>query len=191
MNLEAVLEGLLFVVGDEGLSLEQINEILNLNKEDTKTLVSSLRETYENDSRGIRLTFLGNKFKLATKKEHQEFYQKLIERPDSNQLTPTALECLAIVAYNEPITRVELDEIRGVSSREMLKKLVAKGLLKELGRSEQAGRPILYGITSQFCDYFGIASKEDLPEINFENPVVEERDLYERLHLEEEEAEVL
>lgn len=186
MSLEAVLEGLLFVVGDEGLSLEQISEILNLNKEESKSLLSQLRETYESDKRGVRVTFLGNKFKLATKKEHQDFYKKLIERPDSNQLTPTALECLAIVAYNEPITRVELDEIRGVGSRDMLKKLVAKGLLKELGRSNQVGRPILYGITSQFCDYFGIASKEDLPEIDFENPVIEESDLYEQLDLSEE-----
>ncbi len=178
MNLEAILEGLLFVVGDEGLSLEQISEILSIGNEEAKALVSNLREVYEADNRGIRITFLGNKFKLATKKEHQVYYQKLIERPDSNELSPAALECLAIVAYNEPITRTKLDEIRGVSSRDMLKKLVAKGLLKEIGRSDQAGRPILYGITSQFCDYFGIACKEDLPKIDFSASESIESDLY-------------
>lgn len=178
MNLEAILEGLLFVVGDEGLTLEQISEILNIGNEDAKSLVSSLRERYESGERGIRITFLGNRFKLATKKEHQFFYQKLVERPDSNELSPAALECLAIVAYNEPITRIKLDEIRGVSSRDILKKLVAKGLLKEVGRSDQAGRPILYATTSQFCDYFGIAGKEDLPSFDIETPQIAESDLY-------------
>lgn len=191
MNLEAILEGLLFVVGDEGLSLNQIVEILEISLDEAKVLLSDLRDNYESDSRGIRITFLGDKFKLSTKKEHQTYYQKLIQRPDSNELSSAALECLAIVAYNEPITRIKLDEIRGVSSREILKKLVAKGLLKEKGRSDQPGRPILYGVTSQFCDYFGVAGKEDLPKIDVVASQEEETDLYEQTSLSIEEIEIL
>lgn len=186
MNMEAVLEGLLFVVGDEGLTINQIKDILNLEDEDAKRLIISLKEKYESTDRGIRIDFLGNTFKLTTKKEHKEYYQKLIENPETNVLSNAALETLAIVAYNEPVTRVMVDEIRGVSSRDMIRKLVAKGLVKEIGRSDLPGRPILYGTTSEFLDYFGLASKEDLPKFDM---IVEESlddtDLYHSKYQEE------
>lgn len=186
MNLEAVLEGLLFVVGDEGLTVNQIEEILNLDNKQAKELIIALRERYEQSNRGIRIDFLGNTFKLTTKKEHKEYYQKLIENPETNVLSQAALETLAIIAYNEPITRVMIDEIRGVSSRDMIRKLVAKGLVKEIGRSDLPGRPILYSTTSEFLDYFGLSSKEDLPKFDL---IVEENtddtDLYHSKYQEE------
>lgn len=186
MKLEAVLEGLLFVVGDEGLTVNQIEEILNLDNKQAKELIISLREKYEQNDRGIRIDFLGNTFKLTTKKEHKEYYQKLIENPETNVLSQAALETLAIIAYNEPITRVMIDEIRGVSSRDMIRKLVAKGLVKEIGRSDLPGRPILYSTTSEFLDYFGLASKEDLPKFDLiveEN--IDDTDLYHSKYQEE------
>lgn len=186
MNLEAVLEGLLFVVGDEGLTVTQIEEILNLDNTQAKELIISLREKYERNDRGIRIDFLGNTFKLTTKKEHKEYYQKLIENPETNVLSQAALETLAIIVYNEPITRLMVDEIRGVSSRDMIRKLVAKGLVKEIGRSDLPGRPILYSTTSEFLDYFGLASKEDLPKFDLiveEN--VDDTDLYHSKYQEE------
>ena len=186
MNLEAVLEGLLFVVGDEGLTVNQIEEILDLDNNQAKQLIISLREKYEQNDRGIRIDFLGNTFKLTTKKEHKEYYQKLIENPETNVLSQAALETLAIIVYNEPITRLMVDEIRGVSSRDMIRKLVAKGLVKEIGRSDLPGRPILYSTTSEFLDYFGLASKEDLPKFDL---IVEENaddtDLYHSKYQEE------
>ena len=186
MNMEAVLEGLLFVVGDEGLTINQIKDILDLEDEDAKRLIISLKEKYESTDRGIRIDFLGNTFKLTTKKEHKEYYQKLIENPETNVLSNAALETLAIVAYNEPVTRLMVDEIRGVSSRDMIRKLVAKGLVKETGRSELPGRPILYATTGEFLDYFGLASKEDLPKFD---SIVEENiddtDLYHSKYQEE------
>ena len=164
MNLEAVLEGILFVVGDDGLTLEQMVDVMELeNEEQAKEIITNLREKYENEDRGIRINFLGNTFKLTTKKEHKEYYQRLIENPTTNALSQSALETLAIIAYNEPITRVTVDEIRGVQSAQMIRKLVAKGFVKEIGRSDVAGRPILYKTTSEFLDYFGLATKEDLP----------------------------
>jgi len=162
---KAALEGLLFVVGDDGLTLSQMMDILEISHEEAIELINELRGDYEKDERGIRIHFLGNTFKLTTKKEHQRFYQKLLVNETNNTLSSSALETLAIVAYNEPITRIEVDEIRGVNTSQLIRKLVAKGLLKECGRSEMAGHPILYKTTSDFLDYFGLSTIDDLPKI--------------------------
>lgn len=161
----AALEGLLFVVGDDGLSINQMMEILEIDHDEAIELINKLKEEYESKERGIRLHFLGNTFKLTTKEEHKKYYQKLLVNEENNTLSNSALETLAIVAYNEPITRVEVDEIRGVQTSQMIRKLVAKGLLKECGRSELPGRPILYKTTSEFLDYFGLSDISELPKI--------------------------
>lgn len=166
MNLLGVLEGILFVVGDEGTTLEEISRILDITKEEVKNLLLQLKESYEKEDRGLRIRYLGNAFKLTTKEEHKPYYQKfLINNQEHNGLSSSALEVLAIIAYNEPITRVEIDEMRGISSSFTLRKLIAKGLIKESGKSELPGRPNLYKVTSEFLDYFGLATKEDLPDI--------------------------
>ena len=135
----------------------------------------------------LRISFLGNTFKLTTKSEHKEYYQKLIENPETNTLSQAALETLAIIVYNEPITRLMVDEIRGVSSRDMIRKLVAKGFVKEVGRSDMPGRPILYKTTSEFLDYFGLASRDDLPKFEMTlEKTVENVDLYNSKYTEEE-----
>ena len=179
MKLESVVEGLLFVVGEDGLTLNQLVDILEVDMDTVKQILSNLKEKYESDESGIRMNFLGNTFKLTTKKEHKKYFQKLIENPESNVLTQAALETLAIVAYNEPITRGEVDEIRGVSSSQMIRKLVAKGFLKEVGRSDAVGRPILYKTTSEFLDYFGLSTIDDLPKFEeFVSDTQETTDLY-------------
>ena len=161
----AVLEGLLFVVGEDGLTLEQIQDVLDISEEESKELIRELKKCYEDSSRGLRIDFLGNRFKLTTKFEHKAYYQKLIENPETNTLSQAALETLAIIAYNEPITRVQIDAIRGVGSTSIIRKLVAKGFIKETGRSDLPGRPILYETTNEFLDYFGLSSVQDLPNI--------------------------
>ena len=176
--MEGILEGLLFVVGDDGLTLKEVEDILEINEEEAKTLVHKLKTNYEKEDRGLRLNYLGNTFKLTTKQEHKEYYQKLIEGPTSHSLSQAALEVLAIVAYNEPITRNEIDEMRGVDSIFVIRKLLAKGLLKEAGRSEKAGHPILYKTTNDFLDYFGLSTKEDLPDIKKIIIEDEEKDLF-------------
>lgn len=181
--MEAVLEGLLFVVGDDGLSLEQIKDILEINFEEIKALIASLQEEYSKSNRGIKIEFLGNKLKLTTKKEHHLYYQKLLENKETHSLSQAALETLAIVAYNQPLTRIQVDQLRGIASGPMIRKLVAKGFIKESGRSNLPGRPILYETTSDFLDYFGLANIEDLPDMreflsNSEDKD-EEVDLYE------------
>lgn len=187
MNKIAVLEGLLFVVGEDGLTINQIMDILDITNDEAKELISNLKEKYESETSGIRINFLGNTFKLTTKKEHREYYQKLIENPESSVLSQAALETLAIIAYNQPITRIDVDEIRGVSSSQMMRKLVAKGLIKEVGRSDAVGRPILYQTTSEFLDYFGLATIEDLPKVELidNNDEVSDTDLYHSKYKEE------
>ena len=165
MNLKAVLEGLLFVVGDDGLDLDEISRVLEISKDDVKELIKELQIDYQSDSRGIRIDFLGDKLKLTTKKEHNMYYQKLLTTEDNNNLSQAALETLAIIAYNQPITRVKVDELRGISNNHIIRKLVAKGLIKESGRSNMPGRPILYETTSEFLDYFGLSSIDELPDM--------------------------
>ena len=183
MKNKAVLEGLLFVVGEDGLTLNQIEDVLELEEEAVKQLVNDLKHSYEQEDRGLRIDFLGNRLKLTTKFEHRQYYQKLLENPDTNILSQAALETLAIIAYNEPITRMQVYKIRGVGSSQMIRKLVAKGLIKESGRSNLPGRPILYETTNDFLDYFGLNSIEDLPDMEkyieqSEQDIEEEKDLY-------------
>ena len=165
MNLQGVLEGLLFVAGDEGLTLNQICSILQIDLPAAKQLLLDLKTSYENDTHVIRISYLGDAFKLTTKKEHKEYYQRLVNNPETNTLSTAALETLAIVAYHQPITRVEIDNLRGVATSQIVRKLVAKGLIKEVGKSTMPGRPNLYGTTSDFLDYFGLSTLSDLPEL--------------------------
>ncbi len=186
MNLLGVLEGILFVVGDEGITLNALTDILEIDPEEVKKLLLELKRSYENDNRGIRISYLGDAFKLTTKKEHKMYYQKLIENPESNMLSQAALETLAIIAYNQPITRVEVDEIRGISSSHMIRKLVAKNFLKEVGKSTLPGRPNLYATTSDFLDFFGLASISDLPKLpEIKKQKEEDQDLFTSIYKEE------
>lgn len=165
MNKLAILEGLLFVVGDEGITLDNIAEIMDITKKDAQELLKELREEYNKDNRGIRISFIGEAFKLTTKQEYKEYYQKLITTRGSNTLSQAALETLAIIAYNQPITRAEVDELRGIASINMIRKLMAKDLIKISGKSNLPGKPNLYKTTSEFLDYFGLATINDLPDL--------------------------
>ena len=142
---------------------------------------------YEEEDRGLRLNYLGNTFKLTTKQEHKEYYEKLLENPSTHTLSQAALEVLAIIAYNEPVTRGQVDEMRGVDSIFVLRKLLAKGLIKESGRSNLPGHPILYKTTDDFLDYFGLSTKEDLPDISITIEDSEEKDLFQSNYHEEKE----
>ena len=165
MELQGVLEGILFVAGDEGKTLEEIKKILEIDDKKLKQLILNLQEDYKSEKRGIKIKKFGSSLKLVTKKEHKEYYQKLFEKEKKEFLTQSGLETLAIIAYNEPVTRIQVDEIRGVNSSYNIRKLLLKGLIEERGKSNLPGRPILYGVTNQFLDYFGLKTMEDLPKI--------------------------
>ena len=185
MNLKGVMEGILFVVGDDGVTLKELQDILGIDTEEIKKIIIELKRDYESSERGIRLSIIGDAFKLTTKKEHKEYYQKLLVNEDSNTLSVQALETLAIIAYNEPITRIRIDEIRGVATAPMIRKLVAKGLIKEAGKSNLPGRPILYKTTNEFLDYFNIENLNDLPKIDEYVNSHDEIDLYDSRYKEE------
>ena len=182
--MEAIIEGLLYVQGDLGLTLEQVMNILNVSEEEAKELVFNLKNSYEQENRGLRIKYLGNTFKLTTKEEHKEYYQKLLENPKNNVLSNSALETLAIIAYNEPITRVGIDELRGIDSSYVVRRLLAKGLIKECGKSDLPGKPILYKTTDDFLDYFGLASKDDLPKIEELEEERQPKDIYKSIYKE-------
>lgn len=180
MDLQGVLEGLLFVVGNEGITLEKLKELLNVSNEDLISLMSTLDKDYQNANRGFRIGKLGNKYKLVTKKEHKQYYENLMEVEKNENLSQAALETLAIIAYNEPVTRLYIDEIRGVESAYLVRKLLYRNLIKEVGRSDAPGKPILYGVTEEFLDHLGLSSIEDLPKLEaVEEKEIIDLDLYE------------
>jgi len=181
----AVLEGLLYVQGDLGLTIEQVTDILEIDINEAKRLIYELKQSYENDKRGLRINYLGNTFKLTTKEEHKEYYQKLITDSKTQVLSNSALEVLAIIVYNEPITRIEIDKLRGVESAYLVRRLLAKGLIKECGKSDLPGRPTLYKTTDEFLDCFGLSSKDDLPKLEIlEEEKDDEKDLFKSKYIE-------
>ena len=176
--MKGIIEGLLYVQGDLGLTIDQVSNILEISNEESKQLILSLKQDYVEQDRGLRINYLGNSFKLTTKEEHKEYYKKLLENPKNHTLSNAALETLAIIAYNEPLTRGEIDETRGVDSVYVLRRLLAKGLIKECGKSEKPGHPILYKTTDEFLDYFGLSTKEELPKIEILQEESTEKDLF-------------
>ena len=174
-----VLEGLLFVTGDDGLKLEDIEKILEVTKEEALKLLEQYKKTLEFENRGLKLVYLGNRYKLTTKEEHKKYYELLVDKIVSSTLSQSALETLALIAYNEPISVGMIDEIRGVSSRDMVRKLLFKGLVEMAGRSTLPGKPMLYKTTNKFLDYFNLSSKDELPKLNVpEEMTDEEKDLF-------------
>lgn len=166
--LKEVLEGLFFLSGEDGLTIDDISYVLDITKDESVKLIEEYKNDLENMQRGLKLVNLGNSYKLSTKEEHKKYYEKFAGKQVSQPLSQSSLEVLAIVAYKEPITVGQIDEIRGVQSREMVRKLLLKGLIDYAGKSTLPGKPMLYKTTNKFLDYFNLSSKEDLPKVNFQ-----------------------
>ena len=164
-HMLAILEGLLFLCGDDGLSIEQAAASMNASEEYVAELFDDLQKYYLQESRGIEIARFGEKYRFLSKAFIHEAANKLFQTSTEAKLSNAALETLAIIAYKQPITRVEIEEIRGVGADVMLRKLVARGLIQEDGRSEAAGRPILYSVTDEFLDSFKLLSLDELPEL--------------------------
>ncbi|MEI2404401.1 SMC-Scp complex subunit ScpB [Niallia taxi] len=163
-NWKGIIESLLFAAGDEGLTVKQLAHVLNVEQFEAEQITRELMEDYGKDQdRGISIVEIAGTFQLATKKEHSVYLKKLVESPHASTLSQAALETLAIIAYKQPITRAEIEEIRGVKTERPLHTLSAKALIKEVGRAEGAGRAILYGTTKEFLDHFGLKDLEELP----------------------------
>lgn len=173
----SIVETILFASGDDGLSLDQISEVIELNKRETRNVMKQLAVCYQDVNRGIQLIEEAGIYKLATKKELNDYIQKLVETPSFQALSQPALEILAMVAYKQPVSRLEIEAIRGVKSESQLHKLVLKGLVKEVGRSDGVGRAKLYGTTKEFLNYFGLKTLKELPNLGISlNDFVTEED---------------
>ncbi len=164
-NKEAIVEGLLYIVGDEGVRAEQIALVLDISLEDANVILENIRNKYASELFGIELVDYGSVYKFISKKSVFPYAQELFHTAKPNTLSQSALETLAIIAYKQPITRVEIEELRGVGADMMLRKLLARGLIREAGRSEAPGRPILYEVTEEFMDSFKLYSLSELPDL--------------------------
>lgn len=158
--------GLLFVVGDQGIKREELAHSLKLPLQHVQASLNEiqLRLEYDPDS-PLQLENYSGRYVLVTKADLEEDVKAYAQSPYSQTLSRAAIETLAIIAYRQPITRLAIDEIRGVNSQGMIQKLLSQDLIKEVGRVESPGRPFLYGVTDYFMNYFGLESLEDLPEI--------------------------
>lgn len=165
-QLACVLEGLLLICGEEGLNLLQMQSVLPyFSRSALLQTLQTLRESYEAPGRGLELLHVAGRWKLTAKAAAAPYARKLFETIVSPGLSQAALEVLAIIAYRQPITRVEIEEIRGVGSDAILKKLLARDLIEAKDRLDVAGRPLLYTVTEQFLDTFGLESLQELPAI--------------------------
>jgi len=165
LSLSALLEGLLFAA-PEAVSSVQLAAALEISVTEVEKGLQALEEDLR--QRGIRLQRHGGRLQFTTAPEMAETVERLLGLEVSSRLSRAALETLAIIAYQQPVTRPQVDAIRGVNSDGVMKSLLSKGLLQEVGRSEGAGRPILYGTTPDFLQHFGLGSLTELPALNLE-----------------------
>lgn len=162
-ELKSIIEGLLFLAGEEGISVAQLAEVTEQRKEIVNDALLDMKNSFERAGRGLQVVQIAGNYQLATLPQHAPYFERLAYSPSRSSLSQAALETLSIIAYRQPITRIEVEEIRGVKSERAIHTLVNKDLIEEVGRAEAIGRPILYGTTKAFLDYFGLASLKDLP----------------------------
>lgn len=170
-EIEAILEALLFTSGDI-LTLDKISEILGLDKKTMKNIMNSIVSSYNNLSRGIMIREIDGGYQLCTRPEFSGYLKKMSEHRQKQGLSQAALETLAIIAYNQPVTKAAIEKVRGVNSESAITRLLEKNLIKEAGRLDCPGKPILYESTVEFLRVFGFKSLNDLPEMSTENQEV-------------------
>lgn len=161
-EIEAAVEAVLFTMG-ESVSVDRLAAAIEHDEETTYKLVKNMMERYNRKHRGIKMIELDNAFQLCTKPEMYEYLIRVAKQPKKHILTDVLLETLSIVAYKQPITRIEIEKIRGVKSDHAVNKLVEYGLIMEVGRMDAPGRPLLFGTTEEFLRSFGVTSLEELP----------------------------
>lgn len=161
------LEALLFVAGDEGMSINELSYVLSLSTEQVFEGLVQLNQKYKEDETcAIELKEYANRYMMTTKGKYQNLLQKYSQSPMAARLSQPALETLAVIAYKQPLTRMEVDQIRGVNSSASIQKLLNFQLIEEKGRLEVPGRPRIYATTDYFMDYFGLKNIDELPDIS-------------------------
>ena len=164
-KIEGIIEAILFTMG-ESVELNKIAMAIEHDEETTRRIIHSMMDKYESFDRGVRIIELENAFQMCTKKETYEYLIKVAKQPKKYVLTDVLLETLSIVAYKQPVTRLEIEKIRGVKSDHAVNKLIEYDLICEVGRLDAPGRPILLGTTEEFLRRFSVQSIDDLPGLN-------------------------
>ena len=164
---KAVIEAILFTMG-ESVELEKIADTIELDKNKTKKLIEEMMKEWKEQGRGVAIIELDGAYQMCTRTEMYEYLIKIASQPKRRVLTDVLLETLSIIAYKQPVTKIEIEKIRGVSSDHAVNKLVEYNLVCELGRLDAPGKPILFGTTEEFLRYFSLESLDDLPILNQE-----------------------
>ncbi|MGM0380665.1 MAG: SMC-Scp complex subunit ScpB [bacterium] len=162
-ELRAVIEAALFVAEDS-LTASELAEILPVDGNRVLEIIRDLKEEYDEEKRGVQLVKLSGGFKMTTREKHYQVLKKLFGRRTLQRITDSALETLVIIAYYQPVTRAEVESVRGVNSQSVIKTLLEKGFVKISGRRDEIGRPMEYKTTDKFLDYFGLNTLNDLPD---------------------------
>lgn len=162
---EAALEAILFAMG-ESVELDKLAAAIEQDKETTRKILYHMMERYQEDDRGIQIVELENAYQLSTKSELYDYLIRVAKQPKKAALSDVVMETLSIIAYKQPITKLEIEKIRGVKCDHAVNKLVEYNLVMELGRLDAPGRPLLFGTTEEFLRHFGVHSLEDLPTLN-------------------------
>ncbi len=173
-EMERAVEAMLFAAGKE-VPLSDIAEAINIDKSTAKAIINSIAEKYEQQKRGIRIVEIDNCFQMCSAPEYFEYVSCICKIPKQKFISQSLLETLSIIAYNQPITKAQIEDIRGVSAEHSVNKLVEKGLVVETGRLDAPGKPILFGTTKEFLRYFGLKSTKELLEV--ENIINEEQEV--------------
>ena len=164
-KLEGVIEAILFAVGDS-VELSKIAAAIEHDEDTTRKIIHQMMDKYVSEDRGIRILELEDSFQLCTKKEMYEYLIRVAKQPKKYVLTDVLLETLSIIAYKQPVTKLEVEKIRGVKSDHAVNKLVEYNLVCEVGRMDAPGRPLLFGTTEEFLRRFSIQSVDELPMMN-------------------------
>lgn len=164
-NYEAIIEAILFTMG-ESVELEKIANAIELDKKETKKIIEGMMAHYEDPSIGLQIIELDGAYQMCTKSEMYEYLIRIAKQPKRHALTEVLLETLSIIAYKQPITKVEIEKIRGVSCDHAVSKLMEYNLVCELGRLDAPGRPLLFGTTEEFLRSFGVQSIDELPALS-------------------------
>ncbi len=162
-KLLGIIEGILFVAGDP-VTIDELAKALDLPKSQIINSIDKMKYDYDSSARGITLTQVGDSLRLTTKPEIYPYLETMFKPKAKTLLSKAALETLSIVMYKQPVTRTEIESVRGVNCEKALNGLLEKNLISEVGRLDTPGRPIVYGVTQQCMDYFGIKSIEDIQE---------------------------
>ncbi|WP_215145199.1 SMC-Scp complex subunit ScpB [Exiguobacterium qingdaonense] len=178
LSYETIIEGLLFVVGDEGMEVRALAETLDISEAAAREQLSKLEASFSTSNRPFQLMESAGVYKLVTIPDVSPYIQKYVGTMAEQALSRAAMETLVIIAYKQPVTRADIEEIRGVKVERVIHTLLSKGLIESAGRTKTIGRAKLYRTTEHFLDHFGFNSLEELPPLTFEDELTDEGDLF-------------